>query len=247
MSTSEKVLVEVVVAASPQEVWRALRDPAEISRWFGWECDTLAEEVAYIFERATVVEEGRRLSFAETGDVFVVEPRGELTVLRVVRSAPAGSDWDGIYDDIVEGWRTFVQQLRFALGPQAAGVRRTLYFSGRSREHGPRPPAAIGLSTLDSVGVGERYSLQSGAGDTLTGTVWFRSAHQIGVTVDSFGNGLLIVHNRPKTDKSPFGGGMAVLTTYGLDDTAFDALRSRWTSWWESVFDSPTVQPAPHR
>jgi hypothetical protein len=167
--------------------------------------------------------------------------------VRVVRSAPAGTDWDGIYDDIVEGWRTFVQQLRFALGPQAGHARRTLFLSGRSREGGPRPPAAIGLATLASVGVGEPYSILSGAGDTLTGTVWFRSAHQIGVTVDAFGNGLLVVHNRPTTDKSPHGGGMAVLTTYGLDNAAFESLRARWTSWWESMFESPTVQLAPHR
>jgi uncharacterized protein YndB with AHSA1/START domain len=237
-----------VVAAPADAVWRAIREPAEILRWFGWEYESLAEEVAHIFVKgAKVVEEGRRLSFAEAGDIFVVEPRGARTVVRLVRSAPAGTDWDGVYDEIVEGWRTFLQQLRFTLEAHAGDVRRTLFLSGRSSESGPRPPAAIGLTTLVDIGAGEPYTLQSAPGDALTGRVWFRSAHQVGVTVDGFGNGLLIVHDRPPTPASPHGGGMAVLTTYGLDDEAFEALRARWTRWWESTFDSSTVQTAPHK
>lgn len=241
---TDQVIVEVVVAAPPEAVWRALRDPAEIRRWFGWEYEGLVDEIAAFFvDGATVVEDGRRLSL---GDVFVLEPRGAETVLRLVRSAPAGTDWEGVYDDIVEGWRSFLHQLRFALERHAGRDRRTLFFSGRSHEGGPRPPAAIGLSALDSVAPGERYSLRSGAGDTLTGTLWFRSVHQIGVTVDGFGDGLLVVHNRPVTSKSPHGGGMAVLTTYGLDDATFDSLGERWTSWWESTFETPKAPSAPH-
>ena len=29
---------------------------------------------------------------------------------------------------------------------------------------------------------------------------------------------------------------MAILTTYGLDDTAFDEQREAWTTWWRSVY-----------
>ena len=248
MSTSEKVLVEIVVAASPQQVWRALREPAEILRWFGWEYDELAGEIELIFVTgAVVVEEGKRLSFPYAGDVFVIEPRGQQTVVRVVRSAPAGTDWDGIYDDIVEGWRTFVQQLGFALGPQAGAARRTLYFAGRARDGAQPPFAALGLPALAAIPAGAPYSLSTPTGDTLTGTVWFHSAHQSGVTVDGFGNGLLVVHDQPATPAKPNGSGMAVLTTYGLSDEAFDALRARWTRWWESAFEKPTVQAAPHQ
>ena len=248
MSTSEKVIVEVVVAASPEAVWRALREPQEIARWFGWEYEQLAEEIVQIFiDGAQVVEEGRRLLFPYAGDVFIVEPRGAETVVRVVRAAPAGTDWDGIYDDIVEGWRTFLQQLRFMFAAHPQDTRRTLFLSGRTRKGGPRPPAAIGLSAVAATCAGNPYRISTPFGDSLAGTVWFHMAHQIGVTIDELGNGLLIVHNRPTTDKSPHGGGMAVLTTYGLDDAAFESLRARWTSWWESIFDTPTVQAAPHK
>jgi hypothetical protein len=248
MSTSEKVIVEVVIAASADEVWRALRDPEEIRKWFGWEYAGLAEEIAYIFVNGPkVTEEGRQLDFGETGDIFRIEPRGAETILRVVRAAPAGTDWDGIYDEIVEGWRTFIQQLRFTLNHHRHDVRRTLYLSGHSREGGPRPPAALGLDTLSSLEPGDRYTAQIGPGDTLAGDIVFRSSHQIGLAIDGLGYGLLVVHNRPPTPTSPHGGGMAVLTVYGLDDEAFEALSERWTSWWNTQFDRPEVQPAPHK
>lgn len=37
MTESDPIIVEVTVAAPPDAVWRALRDPAEIRRWHGWE------------------------------------------------------------------------------------------------------------------------------------------------------------------------------------------------------------------
>jgi hypothetical protein len=35
---------------------------------------------------------------------------------------------------------------------------------------------------------------------------------------------------------------MAIVTTYGLDDDAFAAERSRWESWWRSGY--PKAEPA---
>jgi hypothetical protein len=248
MSTSEpvveKVIIELVIAAPIDTVWRALRDPAEIARWFGWNSANLAEEITYIFEtHATAVDAEHRLTFGGFNDVFTLTRQGDATLVRVVRAAPAGTDWDGIYDEVVEGWRTFVQQLRFVLERHREDTRRALYLSGRTLEHGPRPPAALGLDALAAVGEGQTYALAAAPGDSLAGTVWFRSAHQIGLTVDGMGDGLLITHNRPPTPASPHGGGMVVLSTYGLDDAAFDALRARWTSWWRGVFELRAAEP----
>ena len=65
------------------------------------------------------------------------------------------------------------------------------------------------------------------------GRVWFRSAWQIGLVVNEFGPGLLVGMRRPRTDKSPFGGGMFVLTLYGFDQSAHEALTQRWRTWFE--------------
>jgi hypothetical protein len=58
--------------------------------------------------------------------VIALEDRGDTTVVRLTRAAPAGQDgWDGVYDEVNEGWLTFFQQLRFYLERHAGQDRRT--------------------------------------------------------------------------------------------------------------------------
>jgi uncharacterized protein YndB with AHSA1/START domain len=113
---SEPVLFEVVIAAPADTVWHALRDRTEIRRWFGWDYDGLDDEIDMIFFGETEVDDAARtLDFGPAGRL-ALEDRGGETAVRLSRAAPEGSDsWDGIYDDINEGWLTFVQQLRFML------------------------------------------------------------------------------------------------------------------------------------
>jgi hypothetical protein len=79
-------------------------------------------------------------------------------------------------------------------------------------------------------------------GDTLEGQIWVRSPYQLGLTVDGYGDGLIIIGTRPTTGKSPHGGGNAVITTYGLDDRTFAALRDRWIAWWGNQYEVIEVQ-----
>jgi hypothetical protein len=245
MTEAQTVLVELLIAAPIDEVWRALRDPAEIGRWFGWKYPGLKEEIEMIFVGGAEADEPARcIRFPHTGDVFTLESQGDRTIVRLTRAAPAEGTWDDIYDDVVEGWTTFLQQLRFTLGRHARDERRTVYLSGRTRGAGdPNPIDALGFQTLSGTSIGDSYSLTVATGDRLDGSVWFRSKHQIGVTVDTFGDGLLVIATRPATDTSPHGGGMAVLTLYGQDDVAFEACRARWHGWWTSAFELLEAHP----
>ena len=45
----DHVLVEVTVPAPADAVWAALRDPQKIKQWFGWDADTLKDEIDFIF------------------------------------------------------------------------------------------------------------------------------------------------------------------------------------------------------
>ena len=56
---SDPVVAEVVIAAPADAVWRALREPAEIRRWFGWDYDGLDAEIEFIFERESDRLRGR--------------------------------------------------------------------------------------------------------------------------------------------------------------------------------------------
>ncbi len=226
MSEAERFQIEVTVAAPVDAVWRALREPAQVRRWHGWDDDGLDAEIRTIFFENVAESEADHTLKVQSGDLFSLIDLGGRTLVRMTR-APRDSDaeWDAYYEDINEGWLTFMQQLRFALERHPGVDRRTLFFSGQSRDGG------TALAQLGDVSqaVGERYEATTSAGERLTGIVWFRSEHQTGLTVDQWGDGLLIVAEQP-------GGAMAVLTTYGLDDASFDALRSRWTEWWDAHY-----------
>ncbi len=68
------------------------------------------------------------------------------------------------------------------------------------------------------------------AGDRVSGDVWHRSRHQLGVLVEQWSGGLIVVADRTG------GGGTALLTVYGLSDAEFEALGVRWRTWWEAAY-----------
>ena len=229
----DRVLVEVLVAAPIDTVWKALRDPAEICRWFGWDYPDLARDVEMMFVDLIEDVAARTLSSKHYPDRFVLEDAGSHTVVRIVRSAPVtDGGWQGIYDDVHDGWITFLQQLKFALERHPGAARRTIFLNGRAKDAAtPPPPIALGLNGLAVIPIGERYEIDTTVGETLRGTVYYRSADQVGLTVDDYGDGLLIVARRPRTKKSLFGGGQIVITTYGMPEEAFAAMRRRWADW----------------
>jgi hypothetical protein len=203
------VAVETSIAAPFATVWKALRDPAEIRRWHGWEYDTdggLDAEIDVIYRQGVTADEAAGTITIGDGSRFELEDRGGETRVRITMPEP-GRSWDEHYHDIREGWASFLHQLRFALEQHPGDERRTLQLSG------------AGALGFDAGTAGEPYADTTSWGERLSGQVLFRTAHQVGLTVDAYGPGLVIVHaNR-----------MAIVTAYGLDDDAFAALERRWT------------------
>ena len=242
---ADRVIVEILVAAPIETVFNAVKDPVEAQRWFGWDYPNMAADIEMMWKDSKVDEARRVISADNMPDRFTFEDMGTHTIVRIVRSAPAGdSSWTGIYDDMIEGWLTFMQQLKFALERHPSAGRRTLFLNGRAKTAGtPNPVDALGLSSLWVVPTTERYDVTPATGDRLTGTVWHRGPHQIGLTVDSFGDGLVIAQVRPKTAKSAHGGGSLILTTYGMSDADFGQVRERWSRWWTKTYEVIEIQP----
>jgi hypothetical protein len=242
MITKEPFRIEVTIAAPVEEVWRSLREPARIRHWHGWDFDGLDAEVEVIYRQDVIENEAEHTLSVQGGDTFTLhDVGGGRTVVRMVR-APRGDnpEWDAYYDDINEGWTTFMQQLRFALERHPGAERRTIFLDGGLGGQGG-PIEVLGLPSAG------RYQAEL-AGAPETGEVWFRSTNQVGVTVEGWGDGLLIVGAAPVSPAKPRGSAMAVLTTYGLDDAALDTLRERWTAWWRQHHpaqetDAPADQP----
>ena len=236
MTTFSRALIEVTISAPADEVWRSLHDRQRVAQWFGWQTDSLDDEIDFIFSRATADEATRTLTFGK-GDRFEVEPRGEGCVLRVVRPSPtADHDWEDIFEDMTQGWIAFALQLRFALERHASDKRRTLFLSG-SPKAANQPLAARALGLPASGAPGTAYSITAAMGDALAGQIWHRGRHQMAITVDGVGNGLLVAMDRAPDPKYPNGHSQVILTTYGLSDRAFDELAARWRTWWNERFD----------
>lgn len=239
MSDYREVAVEVTIAAPIEVVWRALRDRDQIRRWHGWDYDQIEAEIEEIYFSAATESDGRALDTG--GGVFELEDHGPATVVRVVMAAPPDDDsWHGYYDDIRQGWTTFVHQLRFLIERHHDDERRTVYVSGPARAADqPGVLTLLGLADAASREAGARYRVTAATGDELAGEVWFRSEHQLGLSVDGWNDGLLVV-----TDKwTPDGAAGAILSTYGLDPGTQTALRDRWQEWWGRHFQDGAAAP----
>lgn len=250
---STEPFLSVTVGASPEEVWRALRDPDVVARWFGWEYPGLEDEIALIFEGR--LAEGIELPPGVDASIEVdddartlrtgphrigVEAGPDGAVVRVTRAIDVGdAGWEAFHaeiDHIEEGWRTFLQTLAFAVAHHPDQPRRTAFGAGALA--GADPLATLGLAAVAGLEAGAPYTATLATGDELAGTVWFRSAHQLGLTVDAWGDGLLVAAVVPggTAEATP---AMAIASTYGLDEMALTALQDRWASWWEAH----TVEP----
>ena len=164
------VIAELTLPAQPDHVWRHLREPALISRWFGWDYEGLGHEIDVIFlQEVSVDDRTHVLDFGggvEGGDRFELEDLGAETVLRITRGAP-----DEGYDDIAEGWIMFAHQLRFALERGGRAERRTLHLAAADAT-----PGAAALAA------------------DLPGAPWYRTEHQTGIVTK---DGLLVVWEKP--------------------------------------------------
>ncbi|MBA3250790.1 MAG: hypothetical protein H0T66_10915 [Geodermatophilaceae bacterium] len=211
------VTIEVTVAAPIDAVWHSLRDHAAIRRWHGWDFDGLDAEITEIYGPAASEPAPYEL-LLDGGDRFTLAVEGATTRVVLTR-APLGSDppWDEWYEDINEGWTTFLQQLKFGLERHPGQDRRTLFLDASGADL-PDPTALL-----------------RGPGLPADGTFWFRSEHQHGLTLDPLGPGLVIAGTKPVRPGSP-GGAMAIVTAYGLTDAEWTAARDRWVVWWRGHY-----------
>jgi hypothetical protein len=161
-----------------------------------------------------------------------LEDKDGRTLLRVVRTGAPDADWPNTFDEEAEGWITFVGQLRFLIERSKGRPRRTLYLTGTANRPVLLPRSALGIPR------NVNDFARTAQPEPLAGTVWHASKFQSGFSVSQWGGGLLVAMDRPVAEDRPKGGGALVLTTYELDDAAFEALTQRWTAWFMERYPS---------
>lgn len=223
--------VEVTIAAPPDVVWDALRNRQQLRHWHGWDVDGAEEEIEVIYFTEVEESSDRHRLVLGDGDAFELLAAGEGTIVRLTRGPrDPGNEWDAYYEDVNEGWTTFLNQLRFAVERHPGDTRRTVVATGVAGEGGD-PVEELGLADLGPGEVGSAVQVEL-AGEPATCEVWFRSANQVGLVVPSWGEGLLVVGRTPPSPARDDWAVLAVLSTYGFDDAAVAALEQRWTDWW---------------
>jgi Activator of Hsp90 ATPase homolog 1-like protein len=216
MTEQKPFRVEVVVDAPREAVWRALTEPERVARWFGWDYGGLEGEINYIF-----VDHARReppgLIVLDDGQdnqtIELVEEGPRTRVICVRPGSLESADWDDLYEDVREGWITFFHQLRHSVERHPNEDRRTVYLTGQ----------AVPADVMDALG------------RELSGPIWHAGRFQRVVAAGGEGDLLAGIHAKLPIDSSEVGDVSLTVTTYGLDEGAFEALRQRWESWWAGL------------
>ena len=226
MGIEDGFTIEVGVSAPRDVALRALTEPAEIARWFGWDYEGIEAEIRQIFvDDAKPAESGDiDLGWGQTVTVEAGGPEDRpITLVRITKPGPrAGAAQEDEYDEIIRGWHGFFLQLRHYLDRHPGEDRRTLFLDGTAS------PVGV-LAALDRA---------------VPGTDWLRIRHQRVTAVEAFGGGLVAVLSEQPLDATGTGKVQVTITTHGLDDDQFAVLHQQWAMWWRTLSDMGTVTPA---
>jgi uncharacterized protein YndB with AHSA1/START domain len=203
--------IEVTVDAPRAAVWRALTDETELRRWFGWDYEGLDAELRVIFfDHAQRVGEDR-IEMPPIQSI-ALEEDGPRTIVRIwSTSADDDTGWDDVYHEVVQGWRVFVQQLRFALERHPGEDRRTLHASGRVVPSAAWAALAAGTP----------------------GRTWDATRFQRSIAADDGTLVGLLTGTPIEGDEEAVG--QLTVSVYGQDEDAFARLRADWVARWQGV------------
>ncbi|MBD7919802.1 hypothetical protein H9657_16140 [Cellulomonas sp. Sa3CUA2] len=243
MSLERREVVSVDVRTPISTVWDHLRDPHLVRRWFGWDHDGLDAEIREIFVDDVHDEHDhsdgrstRSLVWRNHDRLTVTARDDEPTTTRVVVTRPSHeglSRFDGIFDEMDEGWIQFVHQLAFALDVHPGEDRVTLTSHGMDAGE-RRDPLLFraGLHGVRGLPVHGHVDATRPDGSRVGGTVVYKTEHQVGIHLHGIAQSLLVLVMRPAVERPPHGTVDATLSTYGLDAAVLDEARRRWAGWW---------------
>lgn len=234
-----KISKEVLLEATPEQVWESLATEAGLAAWFQ------PAPVNPDSELVTAWEPGRRLAIrmpaAPDGSMhafeYVIEARdGGSTVLRFVHSGFTGDDWSDEYQPITSGgWDMYLYTLaqyhaRFS-GRHAVYVEAEGPASSATADAWPVLLAALG----GSAELGSDVSIDLPGAADLHGVIDYVTPNFIGLRTQ---DALVRLHGR-----WPLGMTVAVSHHAYGDSFDADATRQGWQAWLDQALTPATASP----
>lgn len=232
---------EIVIDAPLEAVWKAITDAEELTRWFvqeasiepgvggtltfswdgaekgqnridAWEPNRKLRLTSMPFEMGAAKHDGTTPMVNE----YTLERRDGKTVLRLVNSGiPNAPEWDGFYDGIDSGWRSFLRTLRHYLEHHAGRPRTTIKVIGKvpgsAEEAWGRLKAAV----------------------EPTGAIVFEQPPTIlEMTIPALGDAYL-AHSMSRAGADNYV--YTMLSVYGRTPAEIEAIRAKWQPWLQQV------------
>jgi uncharacterized protein YndB with AHSA1/START domain len=232
-----KISKEVVLEATPGQVWETIATEAGLAAWFRPAPVDPASEMVAAWEpgRHLVI----RMPAAGDGSMhafeYLIEARGGgSTVLRFVHSGFAGDDWGDEYEPVTSGgWDMYLHTL--AQYHSHFPGRRAVYVEAEGPASSATPEAwrilmdVLGTAGPPAPGSNARIELAGAA--PLDGVIDYATANFTGLRTP---DALIRLHGR-------WALGMAVAVSHHAYGASFDAEAAQraWKAWLDQVL-SPT-------
>lgn len=214
MSDEKKVIAEVTIAASPEDVWRAVSEGEEIKKWFCLDARVTPGKGGAVWmsfgegmDWETPIEVWEPNHHLRTADPppnkiavdYFIEARGGETVLRIVHSGFGADAWEDELDNLNAGWRTFAATMKHYLEQHRGEPRAVAYFRHPAVELERSEVFPRMLQALDVplVGEGEHFrgSLFEGTADVVKAPINFSGA------LTNFNRGFVMIEIEPGKGK----------------------------------------------
>lgn len=257
MTPPRKIDLSVEVPGTPEEVWQAIATSPGITSWFipitveereGGQVTLEWGDYGTETGKVTAWEPPHRFAYEGGGEEplayeWLVEARdGGTCIVRLVNSGfGEGSDWDGQYDGMSEGWPLFLENLRLQL-ERFAGRFVVRSAIPTVMLPGPGQPAwellCETVGVRPDLSVGDRFETTGEGVPALAGTV----AHTVRrpkvrdyhLVLDAPAPGTAIVAAEGDGDQ------VAASIYLYLHADADD----EWTPWLKERFPAPAPDPA---
>ncbi len=232
---------EIVIDAPIEAVWKAIVDGDELTRWFvqeatvepgvggtitiSWDGEEKSSSTIEVWEpnKKLRVKLGpfdmgaaKHDPAAPMLDEYTIERRDGKTVLRLVCSGISDApEWDGFYNGIDSGWRSFFRTLRHYLEHHRGQPRTTIKIIGKL------------TGSPD-----EAWARLRAAVEPL-GTVLFEKAPAIlEVNIPEIG-GAYLAHSASCAGGSNYV--YTMLSVYGKTPAEIETIRAKWQPWLEQL------------